>query len=297
MRFLSLVVTATSAILATALGSVCRLVSLSGGGSHGAYESGVLNRLVNEEGWKPWDVHLGVSAGSLGILSLMKNDYNQNLDLVRQIWWETKTSDILDPLHSNNSLSGHAKIIRLIQETFDQLTGSPSPGIFRAGVTDLDNGKFVSLPLDTGVPDLSRILASTSIPLVFPPVRIPELGFTAVDGGLQSNEIFLSGLQYCPEGTTSYEMDLLFAYYQADEDHHPTWSFFEILLRTVDLIKSDYNNLFFKQVSECSRIGSDVRVTIHMPSSPSKISTLDFDHGEELWREGFYNSTSKIIYC
>jgi hypothetical protein len=34
-----------------------------------------------------------------------------------------------------------------------------------------------------------------------------------------------------------------------------------------------------------------------MPSTPSRISTLDFDHGEELWKEGFYNTSSRIIYC
>lgn len=297
MKPFSLIAITASALFATTLGTVCRLVSLSGGGSHGAYEAGVLNKLVQSEAFQPWDVHLGVSAGSLGILTLMKDDYARNMDVVRQIWWDTKTSDVLDLLHSKNSFSGQDKILRLIRKTLDDLSGSPSSGIFRAGVTNLDNGQFTSLPVDPSSPDLSRILASTSIPLVFPPVEIPEFGFTAVDGGLQSNEIFLTGLQYCPPGTTSYEMDLIFAYYQADEDYHATWGFFDILVRTVDLIRSDYNNQFYKQVVDCSKARSKTQITVHMPSNPSRISTLDFDHGEELWKEGFYNTSSKIIYC
>jgi predicted patatin/cPLA2 family phospholipase len=294
MRLISTVVF-LGGLVATALATTCRIVSLSGGGSHGAFESGVLSKLVSEPNFEPWDVYAGVSAGSLSVLSLLKEDIKSNLDLVRQIWWDTKTRDILEPLKSGNSLSGNEKIIDLINRTYTRMTGDPGRGEYRVGVVDLVTGNFLALPLDPGAPDLRRVLASTSIPVVFPPVDIPELGILAVDGGLQSNEMVFSTLQFCPEGTTGYEMDLVFANMEKNEFNPPSWDIFTITYRTLDVIFNEFNNLYFKVVSACE--SGKIKINIHMPPSPSGVTTLDFDHGEELWNIGFYNSTSRVIYC
>eukprot|EP00122_Pirum_gemmata_P015801 Pgem_evm1s14775 len=43
----------------------CRVLSFSGGGVFGAYESGVVKGLVEKCGAKSWDVYSGISVGSI----------------------------------------------------------------------------------------------------------------------------------------------------------------------------------------------------------------------------------------
>jgi predicted patatin/cPLA2 family phospholipase len=282
-------------LAASALATTCKILSLSGGGSHGAFESGVLSKMVSEPDFVPWDVYTGVSAGALSVLSLLKDDYPGNMETVRKIWWATKTKDVLSPFQSSNSISGNAKVLDLITNTFNQLSGDPTTGEFRVGVVDLESGEFLGLPLIPTDPDLRRVLASTSIPLVFPPVEIPELGIVAVDGGLESNEMVLSSLQYCPEGTTRYELDLVFANMEKNTYKPPAWDILTIASRTLDIMFSEFNNLYFKEVSSCEM--GPVQITIHMPQFHSDVGALDFDHGEFLWKIGFYNSTRTVIHC
>lgn len=282
--------------------NVCRIVSLSGGGSHGAFEAGVLSNLVSQPGWVPWDVHTGVSAGSLGILGLTKTDHEENMQRVRGIWEVTKTFDIIEPLASKNSLSGNSKVRRLISETINDLTGDPSPGRFLVGVTDLVGGEFLVLPIDTRSPEHNYVLASTSIPVIFPPEPILYNGryLIAADGGLQKNEIFLSSLSYCDPSSTSYEMDLILANYMTLEDSKGPWDLYHILVRSIGIIMNDFNNIYRKSVMECSREtprGLHLTVNVHMPPSPINIGVLDFNEGAYMWGLGRYNVSTSVYHC
>ena len=281
----------------------CRMVSLSGGGSHGAFEAGVLANIIHEDPtWKPWDVHLGVSAGSLGVLGLLKDDYKTNMDVLHDIWSETKSKDILEPFASKNSLYGNDKIKSLLSNSYGRITGSQTGGFFVVGVTNLVSGSFTPLEVDSANPNLDYFLASTSIPVAFPPLAISEEE-VFVDGGLQKNEFFLSSLKYCPKDSTSYEMDLIFANYEVEQDERGPWTLLEITKRSIDIIKEDFNNMYYKSVLSCSSSLTNsgkllgLTVNIFIPPSAISVSTLDFDHGEELWDLGFYNVTKTTIYC
>jgi hypothetical protein len=291
----SIVLGGISAIVAP---EPCRLVSLSGGGSHGAFEAGVLTKIVESPDWKPWDVHLGVSAGSLGILGLMKDDYLGNSMIVREVWENTKTKDIIQPRLFENSLSGNDKIKALIDNTYSRLRGSPTGGTFVVGVTNLVTGGFESLRVDSADPQLDYIVASTSIPVVFPPSAIsPE--DVLVDGGLQKNEFFLSSLEYCPPGSIGYHMDLIFANLEVPESRQSSWTLFDIAVRTLDIIRRDFNNIYFKSVMDCGGglRGLNLTVTLHNPPSAISVGSLDFNQGSYLWDLGYCNSTSSFIRC
>jgi predicted acylesterase/phospholipase RssA len=54
-----------AASVVAAASRVCNLLTLSGGGSLGAYEAGVLNKLLHENSSIDYDFILGVSAGSM----------------------------------------------------------------------------------------------------------------------------------------------------------------------------------------------------------------------------------------
>ena len=65
----------------------CRVLSMSGGGSFGAFEAGVLARMLEEQPGLDYDYMLGVSAGSLnaGYLSLYPpgpSAFEQGVDAV-----------------------------------------------------------------------------------------------------------------------------------------------------------------------------------------------------------------------
>lgn len=282
--------------------NICRIVSLSGGGSHGAFEAGVLTNLISQPDWIPWDVHTGVSAGSLGVLGLTKTNYEENMQKVRAIWEVTTTRDIIEPLASKNSLSGNSKVRRLISETINDLTGDPAPGRFMVGVTDLIGGDFVALPLDTTSVNHNYVLASTSIPLVFPPEPLSYMGreMMAADGGLQKNEFFLSSLSYCDPSSTVYEMDLIMANYMTLEDSKGPWDLYHILTRSIGIILNDFNNIYHKSVLECSQEnpgGLHLTVRVHMPPSPINIGVLDFNKGSYMWSLGRYNVSTSVYHC
>jgi len=294
MKILSTVISGILAFTGLVTATTCRLVSLSGGGSHGAFEAGVLSNIIESPTWNPWDVHLGVSAGSLGVLGLMKNDYTENTAIMKSVWGVTKTYDVIQPRLFENSLSGNDKVKKLILGTYASLKGSPAGGKFVVGVTNLVTGGFEARELDPFDPFFNYVLASTSIPVVFPPVG--EL----VDGGLQKNEMFLSGLEYCPPGSLSYEMDLIFANLEVPDNVQPPKTILEITARSLDIIRRDFNNLYYKTVLSCQGAvsrGLNLTVTIHNPPSPIPVGTLDFDKGDMLWRLGYYNSTKLLIKC
>lgn len=305
MKFISTVWCIVSVVVPVIADTVCRILSMSGGGSHGAFEMGGVTRLIENPGWVPWDVHLGVSAGSLGVVGLLKDDYENNMKTVKNIWSEIKTKDVIEPLKSKNSFSGNDKIKKLISETYDSLTGLSAKGVFEVGVTDLISGEFVSLPLSPPSPNLTYVLASTSIPLVFPPsnIMIKNKLIVAVDGGLQKNEYYLTGLQYCPPSTTSYIMDMIFANYEPDPYSPASWDLWTITTRSLELIMNDFDELYFKDLGECSDDPKEnvtslhLEVRVHQPPLPIWVKSLDFDHGSLLWDLGYNNMTTTIKYC
>ena len=300
MRLLCTLLSAVLMIVPVIADTTCRILSMSGGGSHGAFEMGAVTRLMETPSWQPWDVHLGVSAGALGVVSLLKTDYQTNMEKVKSIWSGITTGDIIEPLKSSNSFSGNNKVMGLISKTYDSLTGPPSNGVFRVGVTDLISGEFISLPLDPASPNLTYALASTSIPVVFPPSIIAWQNkiIEAVDGGLQKNEYYLTGLQYCPKGSTDYVMDLVFANYEADDYHPSSWNLWTITTRSLELIMNDFDDLYFKDVSDCSnRRNLNLEVRIHEPPYPISIGGLDFNQGSLLWLLGYNNLTTTIYHC
>jgi hypothetical protein len=301
MKIISSIIALAGVIVPVIAGGICKIVSLSGGGSHGAFEAGVLANLIQRPDWKPWDVHLGVSAGSLGITGLLKDDYQENMEIVKTIWSGIKTSDVIEPLKSSNSLSGNDKVTKLITETHDSLLGNPTPGRFFVGVTDLVSGEFIPLELQSPSPNLQYVLASTAIPVIFPPVAIKldnGVDIVAVDGGVQKNEFYLSGLQYCPTQTSKYVMDLIFANTMADASSITDWNLWNIAMRSVNIITNEFDDMYLKDVISCSQGGTlGLELRVHFPPQAININALDFNHGEELWDLGYYNVTTQVYYC
>jgi predicted acylesterase/phospholipase RssA len=82
-------------LLLVTSGYCCRILSLSGGGAHGSFQGGVLNKL-HDRG-KKWDIITGVSVGSLnGMMIGMYSQDNQSegMKLIHDVWMNITTLNV-----------------------------------------------------------------------------------------------------------------------------------------------------------------------------------------------------------
>ena len=89
----------TLAGAATASKDTCRVLVLSGGGSNGAWEAGVMWGLVNygNPADFEWDVVSGVSAGSINALAMSGYPVGQEAEMAQWLsdeWKNLKTEDV-----------------------------------------------------------------------------------------------------------------------------------------------------------------------------------------------------------
>lgn len=153
-------------------------VALSGGGARGFAHVGALKAL-EEAGMKP-DVIAGVSAGSVAAVLYAAG---VRLDEMLSLFTSTKFSDFARPsmIHGEGMFSLE-RFKQFIEDAtgVDRLEDLKIPTY--VGVTDLDHGEsaeFHEGPLG------ERVMASCSIPIVFPPVEIDGIHY--VDGGVLRN--------------------------------------------------------------------------------------------------------------
>ena len=150
---------------------------LSGGGTRGFAHLGVIDALL-EKGIKP-DVISGVSAGAIVGAFIAGGKSPQEIAEIFKKGWFFKYTKLNLPVNGLLKLDGLKEIINSEIE-FKNLEDSPLP--FFIGVANLNKGKAEyknSGPLD------QTVLASSSIPVLFSPVKIDGESF--VDGGLMDN--------------------------------------------------------------------------------------------------------------
>lgn len=150
---------------------------LSGGGARGFAHLGFLQAL-NEEGIYP-DVIAGTSAGALAGV-LYADGYTP-----REILAMTDTGsrlDFLRPTLPREGLLQISGLLKILKTNLRSKTFSDLKIPLYVTATDINNAKVVYFS-EGELIDI--VIASSSIPVVFPPVRIGE--FNYVDGGILDN--------------------------------------------------------------------------------------------------------------
>jgi NTE family protein len=159
---------------------------LSGGGSLGAIQVGMLQALF-EEGLRP-DLLVGTSAGAVNAAWVAGAPHRDGVKGLAEIWIGLRRQDIF-PLSAwagargligrTNHVIPNAGLRALIERhvPYERLEDAEIP--IHVVATDLKNGQAVILSSGPAVPAL---LASTAIPGVFPPVTIGRREL--VDGGV-----------------------------------------------------------------------------------------------------------------
>ena len=158
---------------------------MPGGSTFGAIQAGLATALF-ESGIEP-DLVVGTSAGSLNAAWLAGDPTPSGVDKLREIWKSMRRADVfpIQPtrilagkLGLSNHVMGNQGLARWLHETlpFRRLEQAVIPLTVTA--TDLDTGEAVYF--EDG-PALPPLVASCSIPGMFPPVEVG--GRWLVDGG------------------------------------------------------------------------------------------------------------------
>jgi len=268
--------------------SACNILSLSGGGSHGAFQGGVIQNLV--ESGKKWDTVTGVSAGGLntGFLALFPQDAWKDLvaGKMRETWSNINNDNLLHFAFDDTSIYSHAPVRNIIEGVFNSSSGRVNIPAF-VGVTDLITGNFNKITL-TSENIIDAMLATSSIPVVFPPVKLGNI--IAVDGGVESNEI----LSMKCLGDGGIHMDLIMCH-PPDSIVEKNWDLFSILSRSINIIYSNFNNIVMKGFVDCKESKNTVSVYTPKPGSVPW-GSLDFNHGAEMWQIGYTSFVKNNYY-
>lgn len=266
--------------------SDCRLLVLSGGGSHGAYEAGVLAALVEHEHYKDFTHFAGVSVGAINAAYVAQFDSDQKaVGFLHHLWSVLSRNDVyrswplgwLQALLNKTGLYDTTPLWELIRHDFNPRALQRNLWV---GATRVDTGDLTVFTNS----NVSRkaVLASASIPTVFPAVTINDVQY--VDGGLRDNIPYDQARKLCPAPNLAVVVTAEPLHVEGKSG--PAKSLLDMLLRTLELASDT--------VSERG-IGNVDRFTLVIrPEKPLPFSSLDFEHGEELWELG-YQDGKKVL--
>lgn len=306
---------ATIVVQFTTIGAVsgpptCRVLSLSGGGSFGAFEAGVLSSMVEHEPGLNYDFMLGVSAGALnaGYLSTYGKDadsFQQGVATLGQLWATTKNKDVwgirIDPFKSPPSILSTQPLEKFLERQF---LGRSVLRNVTIGTTNLATGGTARHDDAALAADPVNVLrASAAIPIVFPPIVLN--GTRHVDGGNSANVLTVHGIDRCDlaaeaagsQVLPNIEIDVILAH-QTIEQVEPAetlaWGMLEIAAREFTIAKQQLfdHQLRFKCPSDRS---SRIRMTIYAPKGvieKGALAILNFDKGADVWAYG--RNTSNV---
>ncbi|KAK3273673.1 hypothetical protein CYMTET_18094 [Cymbomonas tetramitiformis] len=261
----------------------CRVLALSGGGSYGAFEAGVLAKLIKDDILLDFDYITGVSAGALNAIYLATYPklISSVIDLQRK-WEDTKTENVYKSGGGTSLFNTEP-----LKETIELfMRGRNVVRPVSVGATDLSDGSFKIFHEDTIKTDYTSIaMASSAIPVAFPPIAYNGTFFS--DGGTLSNEILLEGANRCGKFRNVEVTAILCSGYVApvNKTSMKNYNFTDFAMRNLQIVLNSFDT--FELLNKCS--SSRVKVSTYEPSPAIKeqISFMDFNQGKRLWDMGF----------
>jgi hypothetical protein len=290
----------------------CRVLSMSGGGSFGAFESGVLSRMVEEEPGLDYDFMLGVSAGALNVGFLSTSapgaaGLNSTVHDLKNLWETTRSDDVwslrLDPFGSDPSILSSKPLEKTLEMV---LAGRQVQRQVTIGTTNLATGATARHDEDQLARQTSTLLrASSAIPLAFPPITVNETRH--VDGGNSANVLTIHGIDRCDlkakmsgkKTPPTIQLDVILAEQtieQVTPDETTSWNFLELAAREFVIAKKQ---LFDHQLRfQCAAgVSSRIHMTLRTPNSvieKGSMAILNFDKGPEIWGIGYNKSRVNV---
>jgi NTE family protein len=266
-------------------------LSFSGGGAFGAVELGILKK-IRENYPVRYDRYTGISAGGLnsGFLSHFTNIDEGIIEA--EVMYSTISNKNVYKLLPNtgdsllNTHPLHETLTRVITNMKSEPVINTFIGTVNLFTGNLDIYKYNDNSL---IEDKVLLLMCTSaIPIVFPPVKYKN--YLYVDGGTLSNELL------DVEHSSDYlNITYITPYGMMDENDTPINSITDMVTRTFQIVKRNYNNPFTRLNHECDKPYGEITYYYVDSKVLHKYSMLNFDKGNELINIG-YNNMKSITY-
>jgi NTE family protein len=246
---------------------------LSGGGSLGAVQVGMLQALVDRD-IRP-DLLVGTSVGALNATYLAEHGAEQAaLERLAAIWSGLRRRDVfpMDPVRLAAAAFGRAPSLcraaplrRLVaaQLVTARLEDMATP--IHIVTTDVASGREVLLSTGDAV---NAVMASAAIPAVFPSVRVG--GVDLVDGGVSNNAAVSQALALGAD--TVY---VLPTGYACALDEPPATALSSALHALTLLIQQ-------RLIVEVAHLADRADIRVVPPLCPLSVSSTDFRHGAAL---------------
>lgn len=178
-----------------------RALVLSGGGGRGAYEAGVARACAERNFHFDWVI--GTSIGALNAALVAQND----MDLLLEMWRKIRTSDVYklpDPGRLRRVFFGqqlgfldNSPLENLLRQcvSLEKLKAAATRvGFVSTDLCNLQTRIFTSDEIDTQDELIDILMASSAIPLFFPPRQLKGEGCW-MDGGLVRNTPIQAAIQ------------------------------------------------------------------------------------------------------
>ena len=277
----------------------CNILSLSGGGSFGMVEVGILQGLY-DKGTIPehYDVITGISAGGLntGFLSYYNNTKNA-IQSMYEIYSSITNDDIYNrdllkilsewSIYSTQPL--HNTLTKIIQSKSLEPKQENTP-ICIIGATNVINEVIDIYRFDTlnNTQKVDLLMSTSAIPIIFPPHRLNNNLY--VDGGVITNELIYQSIGY--KKCLNYNIDFISASQKNAKNPQPTG-----LISYIGSILHILYNTFDYQISQfaknkCSKPIATINACYPNSELLNKYSILDFNHGAEI-----YNISKNNFKC
>jgi predicted acylesterase/phospholipase RssA len=272
----------------------CNILSLSGGGSFGAVEAGILKSLITKgQINSTFDIITGISAGGLnaGFLSYKTNTKDSVDDLIT-IYSELTTDRIYQKNKIQNIYNtwGYYDTSPL-DETITSIL-SDIESIETRPVTLIGSSNLNTQKLDIFRYDLSDfeaqvdiLMATSAIPYLFPPKIIDKNIY--VDGGAIDNEIIYEAMIY--KNCDRYNFTFISANDKSTQSKEIN-SYRDYLKGVANMVKNTYNYELasFNNIT-CSIPKGNMKICFPNGDILKNYDMLDFDNGQELVNIGMNN--------
>jgi predicted patatin/cPLA2 family phospholipase len=271
----------------------CNILLLSGGGAYGAFEAGVISRLV--ENGSRWDYLTGVSAGSINAFFLSSLGYPANLtNILRNSWSDLKNDNVyrITPLDWLRELATNEPLEQTLKNKVEEYGLNEMQIPVYMGTVSMEDGIFYQWYLKNNATKdvIDLVMASSNIPIVFAPHYFA--GSYWIDGGTLRNIIVEEPVIQCLQrGETEIMIDMVtvnnpVGYVNPAEIKN--WYLWDYVVRTISLL---YQNMGDVEL-HCD-YDANIYARRYKPIA-KPYSFLDFTKGAELFEMG-YNTTEYTI--
>lgn len=274
---------------------ICNVLSLSGGGSYGAIELGIIKKYGLPE---DIDLVTGISVGALnGAIISGEDTIDEAIERLDCIWNSiTCDEDIYSysifNLGQKWALYDNKPLIEMMKKNIKSIKKN-----FIVGATNLNTRKLDIFKISNMKPlrIVDYLTASSSIPLLFPPYI--EKGVYYIDGGTISNEILYNLDEYIPYECDYYNITFITTFNIYETPSNITSSLTYIL----DIINTLFNHntdLYRFKTTYCkTKAKGKIHILYPKSTSPSLFNMLDFSNIPEKIEMGKEADYTIVNYC